>query len=251
MRIMNYQLRITMLLLLSILCSCNNDLAPECFTAKGDDITYVAGVEAFSSIHISLGIELVITQGSEQKVTIATGENIKQYLSAEVKNGELWLENANNCNWVHTYKTTTVYVTTPNLDRIYSASQFGVKSDGVLAFPNLSLQSGIFSETASGTFELELDCTNLTIEDNQSAYYVLKGSVENLAVQFYSGDARFEGRSLEVQNLQVFHRSSNDIIAKVQQQVTGTLYSTGNLVLKNHPPVVNVERLYSGRVLYD
>ncbi|WP_294820040.1 head GIN domain-containing protein [uncultured Flavobacterium sp.] len=249
---MNYQLRITIFLFVLVaFASCNNDLAPECFTAKGDDITYVIETEAFSSIHVSPGIELVITQGPEQEVTIVTGENIKQYLSADVNNGELWLENANNCNWVHTYKTTTVYVTTPNLEKIYSASQFAVKSGGMLAFPNLSLQSGIFSETASGTFELEVDCAALTIDDNQSAYYEITGSVENLTVKFYSGDARFDGSNLEVKNLQVFHRSSNDIIAKVQQQVTGTLYSTGNLVLKNHPPVVDVERLYSGRVVYD
>lgn len=230
--------------------SCNNDLAPECFTAKGDEITYDVEISEFNSIHISPGIELVIAQGPVQKVTIETGENIKQYLSAEVKNGELWLENVNNCNWVHTYKTTTIYITTPNLERIYSASQFAVKSEGVLAFPNLTLQSGILSETASGTFELELDCTNLAIQDNQSAYYIISGKVENLSVNFYAGDSRFEGSGLELQNLEIFHRSSNDIIAVVEQKVTGTLYSTGNLVLKNHPPVVEVERLYSGKVIY-
>ncbi len=238
-------------MLLGILCSCNNDLAPECFTDMGDLITYNPAVDEFSSIHISPGIEVVLKQGPEQQVTIVTGKNIKQYLSAEVKNGELWLENANNCNWVNTYKTTTVYITTPHLEKIYSASQFAVKSDGILAFPNLSLQSGMFSETASGTFELELSSANVVIEDNQSAYYVITGAVENLSVNFYSGDARFEGSNLDLQNLQLFHRSSNDIRARVQQKVTGILYSTGHLVLKNHPPIVEVERLYSGRVIYD
>jgi hypothetical protein len=242
--------KIVLLLLLLNVMSCNSDLAPECFTAMGDEITYEVEVGEFSSIHISPGIALVINQGQEQKVTIKTGENIKQHLSTEVKNGELWLENANNCNWVHTYKTTTVYLTTPNLEKIYSASQFAVKSDGVLVFPNLTLQSGIFSETASGTFELELDSDTVTIQDNQSAYFVLSGIIDNLSVNFYSGDARFDGSGLDIQKLQIFHRSSNDIIAKVQQEVTGTLYSTGNLVLKNHPPVVQVERLYGGKVVY-
>ncbi|AWH85010.1 hypothetical protein HYN59_07665 [Flavobacterium album] len=249
---MNYKLRITIfIMLLMASVSCNSDLAPECFTAMGDEITYDVAVGEFSSIHISPGIELVITQGPEQKVTVETGENIRQYISVAIKGSELWLENANNCNWVHTYKTTTVYVTTPNLEKIYSASQFAVKSDGVLAFPSLSLQSGLFSETASGTFELELNSTNVTIEDDQSAYYVLTGAVENLTVNFYSGDARCDGSGLTLQNLQVFHRSSNDIIAEVQQKVTGTIYSTGNLVLKNHPPIVEVNRVYSGRVVYE
>ncbi len=249
---MNCKLRITILAVLgSIFFSCNNELAPECFTEMGKEITYEVEVGEFNGIHISPGIELVITQGPERKVTINAGENIKEYLSVTIKNNELWLENANNCNWVHTYKTTTVYVTTPNLEKVYSASQFAVRSGNVLAFPNLTLQSGIFSETASGTFELELNCTDLTIEDDQSAYYVITGAVENVIVHFYSGDARFEGSGLVVQNLDIFHRSSNDIIANVQQKVTGTIYSTGDLVLKGHPPVVEVERVYSGRVVYE
>ena len=92
---------------------------------------------------------------------------------------------------------------------------------------------------------------NLSIDDNQACYYVINGAVENLSVNFYSGDARFDGSNLVAQKLRVFHRSTNDIIANVQQEVTATLYSTGNLVLKNHPPVVTVNRIYTGKVVYE
>jgi len=217
----------------------------------GAVVTYATPVADFTAIELSLGIELVITEGPEQMVTIQTGENIKQYISAQVKDGKLYLTNAVDCNWVRDYKSTTIYVTTPHLEKIYSASQFAVKSNGVLAFPSLSLQSGIFSETASGTFELDVNCQNLTIDDNQACYYIIDGVVENLAVNFYSGDSRFDGGDLTAQKLQVFHRSTNDIIANVQQEVTGTLYSTGNLVLKNHQPVVTVNRIYTGKVVYE
>ena len=228
-----------------------NDATPECFRDMGSIVTYETEVPDFTSIHISAGIEVVITEGPKQKVSIQTGEHIKSYITAGVKDNVLWLTNATNCNWVREYNSTTVYITTPHLEKIYSASQFAVRSDGVLAFPSLSLQSGLFSETASGTFELELNCQNFTVEDNQSCYYKITGAVENVTVNFYSGDARFDGSGLTAQKLEVFHRSSNDIIANVAREVTGTLYSTGNLVLKHHPPVVNVDRVYSGKVVYE
>ena len=242
--------KITCLFLL-VLTSCNNDITPECFEKMGAIVTYSTAVPDFTAINLSLGVELVITEGPEQKVSIQTGENIKQYITADVKDGKLYLTNAVDCNWVRDYKSTTVYVTTPHLEQIYSASQFAVKSNGVLTFPSLSLQSGIFSETASGTFELDVNCQNLSIDDNQACYYVINGTVENLVVNFYSGDARFNGSNLVARKLQVFHRSTNDIIANVQQEVTGTLYSTGNLLLKNHPPVVTVNRIYTGQVVYE
>lgn len=241
---------IILLCLLQLVSACSSENAPECFREAGPTLSYEVAVPTFSAIHASVGIELVISEGPETKVVIETGENLKDLVSAKVVDDELILTNDTACNWVRDYKTTTVHVTTPQLERVYSASQFAVKSGGVLAFPSLTLQSGIFSETASGTFELEVNCENLLVQDNQSAYYVITGTVENLVVQFYAGDARFEGSDLDVQNLEVFHRSSNDIIAKPQQQVTGTLYSTGNLVLKSQPTVVEVERLYSGRVIY-
>ncbi len=249
---MNFKLTHTLLifLLIQICISCSNDGAPDCFKNAGATVVYEVPVATFTAINISEGIELIIAEGEERKVIIETGENLKAEISAEVVGNELYLKNSTGCNWVRDYSTTKVYVTTPVLTKIYSASQFAVKSEGVLSFPELMLQSGLFGETTSGTFELQVDCESLIIEDNQSSHYHISGTVNNLKISFYAGDARFEGSGLLANKVNIFHRSSNDIIVNPQQEVQGTLYSTGNLVLKNQPPVVDVERLYTGQVLY-
>lgn len=249
---MKYRIKILVVIaVMQLINGCNSDSGTECFRTLGTAMVYDVPVENFTTIHISAGIELVVTQGMEQKVTVQTGENIVEYITAQVTNGELRLTNANNCNWVRDYNSTTVYVTTPHLEKIYSASQFGVKSQGVLSFPSLQLQSGITGETASGTFNLNVNCENLVVEDNQAAYFVLTGAVNSLTVNFYSGDSRFDGAGLLAQGVNVFHRSSNDIIVNPQQSVTGTLYSTGNLVLKNTPPVIDVQQVYTGSIIYN
>lgn len=248
---MKYKIQITVLLcLLQLLVGCNSDNAPECFKKAGKTISYEIAVPEFNAIHVGPGVEVVIKQGTERKVEIQTGENLKGAVSAKVLNNELLLTNDTGCNWVRGYKTTTIYITAPYLDKIYSASQFSVKSDGVLNYPSLTLQSGLISETASGIFELNIDSQNLTIDDNQSAYYIISGKVENLNINFYAGDSRFEGTDLIAQKIKVFQRSSNDIIANPQLEVTGKIYSTGNLILKNHPPLVDVEQLYTGKIIY-
>ncbi|QYJ67147.1 head GIN domain-containing protein [Flavobacterium litorale] len=244
--------RLTIIIIvLQLLMACDSSSAPECFRTAGNAVTYDIAVPDFTNIHTSPGIELVITEGRPQRVTVHTGENLTEYIKAEVTDGELLLTNANNCNWTRDYNTTTVYIATPNLEKIYSASQFAVKSNGVLTFPSLTLQSGLFSETASGTFELDLAVDNLLIEDDQSTYYELKGTVNNLNIKLYDGDARFEASQLVAQNIEVFQRSTNDIIVNPQQEIRGTIYSTGNVVLKNEPPVVSIEQLYTGRLVYD
>jgi len=246
---MNYKLRVAAgIIILLQLFSCSAGM--DCLDSAGTAVSYEMTVAEFTSINISEGIELVITEGPERKVVVETGENLQGTITAVAEGGTLSISNTGSCNWARDYNTTRVYVTTPHLEKIYSASQFAVRSDGILRFPTLVIQSGLSAETASGTFELEVDCGNLIVEDNQSAYYHITGAAENLTVNFYSGDARFDGSSLIAEKVNVFHRSSNDIIVNPQQEVKGTIYSTGNLVLKHLPPVVEVEELYTGAVIF-
>lgn len=233
------------------LSGCTDDAIPECFRTAGDVVEYDVPVDAFTSINISEGIELVIAQGDEQRVTIKTPENFKPEVTAQTISGELQLTNSTSCNWVRDYNLTTIYITTPVLESIYSASQFDVKSSGILSFPSLKLQSGLYGKTASGTWALTINCQNLTIEDNQSSFYNISGIADNLMINFYAGDSRFDGSGLTSQKLLVFHRSSNDIIAGPELEVRGTLSSTGNLILRTHPPIVDVVQLFHGEVRYE
>ena len=55
---------------------------------------------------------------------------------------------------------------------------------------------------------------------------------------------------LAAQNVYFFQRSSNDIMVAPQQSVSGTIYSTGNVVLKNVPASIDVVQLYTGQIIY-
>lgn len=230
--------------------SCDSESANDCFQTSGTKVRKEIQVDSFSKINISQGIELIVKEGSQTKITIESGENLMNGITAEVTNGQLFLRNSNGCNFVRDYNDTKVFVTTPTLQNIYSSSQFAVKSEGVLTFPVLTLQSGLFTNTASGTFELNVDCSNLTIEDNESSYFKISGKATNLSVNFYDGNARFDGSNLIANEVFCFQRSSNDIIINPINKVSGTIYSTGNIVLKNVPPIIEVTQLYQGHLVY-
>jgi len=240
---------ITFIFLITLF-SCDSENAPDCFQTSGTKSSKEITVENFDKINISQGIELIIKEGPETKVIIESGQNLMDGITAEVSEGKLYLRNSNGCNWVRDYNDTKVYVTTPTLVNVYSSSQFGVKSEGILNFPVLSLQSGMFSDTASGTFELQVNCGVLTIEDNKSSYFKISGNTIDLGVNFYDGNARFDGSNLIAQNVHCFQRSSNDIIVHPTSKITGTLYSTGNIFLKNIPPIIEVTQLYQGHLVY-
>lgn len=242
--------KILFLSILFAVLGCASEM-PECFRNAGAATRYDVDVPTFTQIEVSEGIEVVVSQGAACTVEILTGENMRNEISATVAGGKLSLRNNTSCNWVRDYNNTTIFVTAPDMTYIYSASQFAVRSSGVLSYPAVTLQSGLYSDTAAASFELDLDTDSLIAEDNGSSYFKISGRAANVTVHFYAGDARFDGSSLATQDLQVFHRSSNDIIASPSGAVTGTLYSTGNLVLKSQPASVQVERLYHGNVIYE
>lgn len=240
--------RLIVILSLFFLISCDeNQLLESSGTITSKEIT----VSTFDKINISEGIELHITDEAETKVEIIAGENIINKVTFSVIDNQLFIDAKSATKTFQSYEPVKIYISVDDLDTIYSSSQFNVYSENILNFNNFHLQSGLFEDTASGEFHLQVDCNSLIVEDNRASFYKISGTVTDLSVAFYNGDERFEGANLIAQTVYVFQRSSNDIIVNPQQKISGIINSTGNVVLKNNPSIVDVQVLYQGQLIYD
>ena len=229
---------------------CNSENGMDCFKKQGQLISQQILVDTFSKISISEGIELVVTESTEQVVELRVGKNFVDDILFEVSEGELKITNKSGCGMLRNYHAARVFISTPVLERIYSSSQYTIKSEGVLTFPSLTLTSGITADTASSIFEMEVNNDQLIIQDNVSSVYRLKGQTHKLEVYFWGANGRLEAADLVADEISIFHRSTNDMIVFPVNKISGKLMSTGNLVLKNVPLVVDVEQLYTGHVVY-
>jgi hypothetical protein len=245
-----YMKWIKFFVLFFVLFSCASENVPGCYREAGTTISREVEVAVFNKINIDEGVTLVVKQGNAIHVTIETGENIIDEVSAEVLDETLFVKNNLKCS-LGLVKAAKVIVTVPDLKQIYSSSQFDVVSDGVLNFSQLSLQQGVYGKNASAVFDLEVHCDNLVVENNNTTIFRIKGTATNLNVSFYSGDSRFEGENLIAQDIWVFHRSSNDIILSPQNKIEGDIYSNGNVILKHTPILVNVVQHYTGHIVYN
>ena len=227
----------------------------ECIESAGVTKIKDIPVEAFSKIKVYRGIEVVITEGAETKVQIQAGENFINDIEVKQYGNQLVFIDNSGCNWVRDYGQTKIFITTPTLEEIYSKTDRDISSNGVLTFSNLNIISfdiDADGESGAGTgdFILEINNNSLTISNNNLSRFYLSGQTNNANFNFYFGDGRIEAEQFIIQNLYVYHRGSNDMIVKPMQSLTGTLNSTGNVILKNVPPLVDVEELYQGNVIY-
>ena len=199
-------------------------------------------------------VALILKEGSPQNVIIETGENLMNDVEAIVVDGKLILSDNNSCNYVRDYGITKIYVTAPNITEIRSSTQYDVSSDGVLTYPNLTILSEDYNEPDTftvGNFNLEIDNLSLHVVFNNLSNCFISGKTDNLNITFAAGLSRFEGRNLMAQKVNVWNRSSNDMIVNPQQEITGKISGTGNVICVNRPPIVDVEEQYKGRLIFE
>ena len=245
--------KIILIILSFFIFSCEKP--SDCIESSGDYITKEIAVTAFSKIKVYRGIEVIITQGDDYKVQILAGENFIDNVEVKQNGNQLIFKDETSCNWVREYGQIKIYVTTPTLEEIYSKTDRNISTNGTVTFPNLSvlsLDKDADGEAGAGTgdFHLTVDCQNFSIHNNNVSRFYVSGNTVNADFNFYFGDGRIEAQNLIAQNMHVYHRGSNDMLVKPMQSINGILNSTGNLVLYNLPPIVDVEELYQGSVVY-
>ena len=227
----------------------------DCVESTGDMITkeFVIPAEVnFDKIIVYKGIALVVTEGPEYKVEVKTGENLIDNIEVKIVGDLLSLKDNTTCNWVREYGQTTVYVTAPHIMELHSKTEKTISSNGVLTNNILRLFSIDLTDGAgTGDFNIQVNNGQTVIENNNVSRYYISGQTNELLLNFYDGNGRFMGENLSAKSINVYHRGSNDMIVKPTESITGKMVSTGNVILKNTPPIVDVQELYHGHVIYN
>ncbi|WP_418604517.1 head GIN domain-containing protein [Hwangdonia sp.] len=240
--------------ILFLIFACDSENANDCFQKMGSLIQKEITVDAFDKILVNRDIELIVKEGPTQKVSIETGENLLNDVTATVVDGKLTLTDNNSCNYVRDYGVTKVYITSPNLTEIRSSTQYDVRSDGVLSYPNLTVLSEDYSAPdtfTNGNFRLQIDNNTFTLVFNNLSNCFISGKTNSLNITFAAGTSRFEGRDLIAQQVGIWNRSSNDMIVNPQQSIKGKISGTGNVIAVNKPGTVNVDEQYKGRLIFE
>ncbi|WP_158844156.1 head GIN domain-containing protein [Algibacter sp. L1A34] len=242
------------ILVLSLVFACDSENTGDCFQKAGTIIQQEVTVGAFTKILVNRDVEVVIKDGASQQIIIETGKNLMNDVEAVVTDGRLVLTDNNSCNYVRDYGVTKVYVTSPNITEIRSSTQYDVSSDGVLTYPNLTVLAEDFNEPdtfTNGNFNLQIDNDSFSLVFNNLSNCFISGKTTNLSVVFSAGTSRFEGGDLVAQNINIWNRSSNDMIVNPQLSLTGKISGTGDVISVNTPPVIDVEEIYKGRLIFE
>lgn len=241
-----------------ILTGCDSENAPDCFQSSGDMIEEVYDVDDFNKIIVWDRVKLVLVEGPEKRVMVRTGENLFNEIRVRVEDSILKVSDRNSCNFVREIdEGTTVFVTAP-VDTLEVRNSSGLTVENIGRITNKKLV--LISEDPlendefhiDGDFNLEnIQVSSLVVTANGLSTFRLKGTARSATYGLQDGDVRVEAGDLITDNVNLFHRSTNKLIIYPTETLRGRIVSLGDVISKNRPPVVSVNELYTGKLIFE
>ena len=198
---------------------------------KGEITIEITPVSAFTYIEIRDDINVTLVSGSN-RVEISAGVNVLDNIEIIQKGDSLIIQDNNRCNWVREYNEIKVLIHYTDLETIRQAGSGLISSFDTIRVDELNL----ISQKRSGNFNLTMDVLSLHVLSSELTNFYLSGYARVANVGFYNGDGRLESRELEVEQMGIYHRGSNDMLVNVIEKLFVQFDATGNVIYYGGQP---------------
>jgi hypothetical protein len=146
-----------------------------------------------------------------------------------------------------------VIVTSPNIIEIRSNTARDIISEGILEFQNLKLisENAVEDFLTIGDFYLTINNQIVSVVANGNSRFRIDGQTNKLTIGFFAGSSRFEGAELIANDISIIHKSSNDMLVNPQNKISGTIFSVGDIISYNQPSDIDIEELFTGKLIFN
>ncbi|HTA27026.1 MAG TPA: head GIN domain-containing protein [Bacteroidia bacterium] len=230
------------------LLSCNKTPVCDCFESAGSEASDVRVLPYFNQIIANDNVNVFITTGSPQSVTIEGGKNLIPNIGANVNGTVLTLKNNNICNWLRSYKKShiNVYITMPELTTITNSGYGTVQSQGTLTFDSLVLNT----TNSAGNIDLAVNNRFINAHMFGTADLTLSGNCQTFLCNYFGGTGFIYNGNLVVSSYAFL---SSNTTGDSYLNTTGTLgvqiYGQGNVYYTGNPTSVQSSSIGSGQLI--
>lgn len=228
----------------SILSLCSAALLTFCFTnalpAQDELLRQERPVPPFTGIMVGGAFEVILTQGTPQKVEVETDADQIDKVTTEVNGlvleiGSKGLKNTSDLN---------VYITVEKLELLQISGAAEMETDGVITGEKLTLEAN-----GAASADMVLDVTDLLTVISGAADIELSGTAVNHTCDL-SGAASLKASGLETEKSNVDVSGAASARINVKEELTGNVSGAGHLEYtgnaENHLKVVSEAHVSTG-----
>ena len=193
----------------------------------------------FTKIKVSTGIDLYVTQGEKNKITVEADENLHDIIVTEVSDGLLKVYSEKN---IWRAKARKVYVTVKDLEYLKATSGSDVYCENVIKTNEISLTA-----TSGADIRFSVDAISVETSSTSGAGIRIKGTTTNHASSATSGSS-IDAYDLESKNTIAKVSSGADINIHASEKLEAKASSGGDIDFRGNPKQVSKKSSSGGSV---
>ncbi len=235
---MRKSLFILLALIFTTLCSDTQLFAQ--VTGEGDIVREEITLEALRGIHLAISAEVILTQGSPQKIVMEGQKNVLDNIKRDVRNGVWKIGQEKNMRQV---KKVTIHITMSVLEDIAVSGSGKVRTEGT--FRNVGdLKTAV---SGSGKLTLSVEARNIKSAISGSGSIELSGSAHRLDAAV-SGSGKILALDVLSEECKVAISGSGNARVHCTQAIDSTIAGSGNVRYKGNPDKVKATVAGSGNI---
>jgi len=209
--------------------SCNNISMPNFQKVDGDGhvTTQTRNISSnFTSISASRGLEVILIQAPETKVTVKADSNLQGHIKTAVVEGELQITSDVN---IRNAESKTVYVALPKLDSFQASSGVSVSSTNMLRNNTIA-----FSSSSGSSIDVKVNAETISCESSSGSEIKIAGKANRLETDSSSGSSIVAG-DLKVKDATADASSGSSIVLNATQSLTAESSSGSSVSYIGNP----------------
>ena len=195
--------------------------------------------QTFTAIKATEGLNVYLTQGNSESITVEADENLHELIITEVIDGVLKIHTTENIGKSTAKK---VMVSFKDISAITSTSGSDVYSTNTISANHLNLKS-----TSGSDMKLDVNTSILECKSTSGSDLKLSGKTEKLIAEATSG-SDIKASNLMAKSSQVKATSGADISVNTSKELTAKATSGGDIRYYGNPEKVNKKGGVSGNI---
>jgi len=208
-------------------------------TGSGKVVSEERKAGYFNAVKVSSGIDVYLTQGEKESITVEADDNLHEYIITEIKDNTLKVYSKTNIRKAEAKK---VYVTIKDVEKLSASSAGDLYGETLIKSDELSL-----SASSAGDIKLKVEVTRLKCRISSSGDIDLEGVADELEADLSSaGDLK--AFDLITRIADVSTSSAGDARITVTEKLRARASSAGDIYYKGNPQQVDAHSSSAGGI---
>ncbi len=230
---------LTLLVLSLAITGCVNCQIRKTVYGNKDVVKKERTAGSFTGVSTSSSIDVLLSQGDKNSISVEADENLHEYIITEIKNGILHVYTDAN---IRDAEMKRVHVTINDIDYVSSSSAGDVIGITPVKTSNLKV-----SASSAGDIKLEVYAQKIDINGSSAGDISLSGEVDMLEADLSSaGD--LNAYDLKSREADISASSSGDADIYVTEKLRARASSAGSVNYKGEPKFVDANSSSAGGV---